>query len=368
MLQTALLLYCVLGWSPAQGTEQPTGKYLFQFPAHAAPERVGRLVVEDLLARDTMIRADRKGIHYAEIATADGAINFADLIGDEHLSSRLEARYACFLEKADCALIPPTPGHRYQAALVVFAMYKHNRDPRYLDVTLDLVQDQWQRRGNPYEESELFRNARFWSDDMYFTPTLDPRIYGVTGEQISLDRPAAWLSGYIDRLQLPNGLFRHTTRVPFIWARGVGWSATGLTNTLQEMPEDHPQRQTLLESYRKLMAGLKPYQSANGLWRQLIDDPGAWEETSGTAMFTYALATGIREGWISADEYGPVLEKAWLGLVEKLNGDGRLEDVCIGTNEKMTAQGYLDRRRETGDHHGQAPLLWTASALLLLSR
>lgn len=363
-----LVLFCISGLTPTAGNAQSAREPLFEFPAHARPERVGRLVAEDLLTRDTMMRADKTGMHYAEVATADGAITFADLIGDGDLSARLEARYACFLEKTDCALGMPTLGLQYQAALVVFAMYSHNEDPHYLDIALDLVRDRWESRGDYNDPSVLFRNARFWSDDMYFTPTLDPRICSVIQESHCLDRPANWLSGYIDRLQLDNGLFKHTTQVPFIWGRGVGWSATGLTNTLLEMPEEHPKREKLLESYQKLMAGLVPFQSSNGLWRQLIDAPDSWEETSGSAMFAYAMATGIRMGWLDAEEYGPVLEKAWLGLVDKLNEDGRLEDVCIGTNEKLTAQGYLDRPRVTGDHHGQAPLLWTASALLLLER
>jgi hypothetical protein len=38
--------------------------------------------------------------------------------------------------------------------------------------------------------------------------------------------------------------------------------------------------------------------------------------------------------------------------------------VCAGTNKGTTIQYYLDRPRNTGDLHGQAPVLWTASALL----
>jgi hypothetical protein len=47
--------------------------------------------------------------------------------------------------------------------------------------------------------------------------------------------------------------------------------------------------------------------------------------------------------------------------------------VCEGTNKAFREVGadpdaqlkfYLDRQRKTGDLHGQAPLLWTASALL----
>ena len=50
-----------------------------------------------------------------------------------------------------------------------------------------------------------------------------------------------------------------------------------------------------------------------------------------------------------------------------------MADVCIGTNtavnQRVTEPAaqlkyYLDRGRATGDLHGQAPILWTAAALM----
>jgi len=38
--------------------------------------------------------------------------------------------------------------------------------------------------------------------------------------------------------------------------------------------------------------------------------------------------------------------------------------ICEGTNEKSDLEYYLERERRTGDYHGQAPILWAASALL----
>jgi unsaturated rhamnogalacturonyl hydrolase len=38
--------------------------------------------------------------------------------------------------------------------------------------------------------------------------------------------------------------------------------------------------------------------------------------------------------------------------------------VCEGTGKKDDMQYYLARRRQTGNLHGQAPVLWAAAALL----
>jgi rhamnogalacturonyl hydrolase YesR len=119
-----------------------------------------------------------------------------------------------------------------------------------------------------------------------------------------------------------------------------------------------------MEAYRKMMASLLKFQGNDGLWRQLIDDASAWSETSGSGMFVYAMVTGVKSGWLDKKTYGPAARKAWLGLLKHLDSDGNMHDVCVGTNKGQTRDYYLGRARAVGDLHGQAPVLWTAAALL----
>lgn len=100
------------------------------------------------------------------------------------------------------------------------------------------------------------------------------------------------------------------------------------------------------------------------MWRQLIDDPETWAETSGTAMFTFALITGVKEGWLDPAAYGPAARKGWLALCSYLDVGANLAEVCAETPPEKDRQHYLDRPRIVGDFHGQAPLLWCATALL----
>ena len=88
------------------------------------------------------------------------------------------------------------------------------------------------------------------------------------------------------------------------------------------------------------MKSLKDYQDKSGMWNQLIDKADCWPETSGSAMFTYAMIMGVKMGWLEAEEYGPIARKAWIALVP------------------------YDRPRIIGDYHGQAPMLWCTYALL----
>ena len=79
------------------------------------------------------------------------------------------------------------------------------------------------------------------------------------------------------------------------------------------------------------------------------------------------------QGWLDAQVYAPAARNAWLGLVKFLDSDANVREVCVGTNKSFQQVGpdlptqlkyYRDRQRRTGDLHGQAPILWTAAALL----
>lgn len=75
-------------------------------------------------------------------------------------------------------------------------------------------------------------------------------------------------------------------------------------------------------------------QDADGMWHQLIDEPASYKETSGTAMFTYAMLVGVKRGWLDKKIYEPAAMKGWLALISYLNTDDELTNVCEGTNIK----------------------------------
>ncbi|MGA8232777.1 MAG: glycoside hydrolase family 88 protein, partial [Candidatus Acidiferrales bacterium] len=190
------------------------------------------------------------------------------------------------------------------------------------------------------------------------------QAYRATGDAKYIDRAATEMTAYLDQLQQPNGLFFHAPDVPFFWGRGNGWVAAGMTEILRALPKNHPQRARIMKSYREMMSSLLHFQGQDGLWRQLLDHPEAWPETSCSAMFTFAMAAGAKEGWLDAKKYGPAARKGWLGLVSYLEPNGDIRNVCEGTSKLNDLNYYLTRKRNTGDLHGQAPLLWCAAEFL----
>lgn len=83
---------------------------------------------------------------------------------------------------------------------------------------------------------------------------------------------------------------------------------------LRDLPADHPDRARILKGYRTMMAALVTYQGKDGMWRELIDHEEAWPETSSSAMFTFAMVTGVKNGWLDAGIYGPAARRAWIAV------------------------------------------------------
>jgi rhamnogalacturonyl hydrolase YesR len=47
-------------------------------------------------------------------------------------------------------------------------------------------------------------------------------------------------------------------------------------------------------------------------------------EISGSAFFTYGIAWGVNHGLLNRRKFGPVIERAWTGMLQHVYTDGRL--------------------------------------------
>ena len=133
---------------------------------------------------------------------------------------------------------------------------------------------------------------------------------------------------------------------------------------LRTLPSNNRERPRIMAGYKLMMAALLKYQGADGMWRQLIDHPDAWPESSSSTMFTFALITGVKHGWLDSATYAPAARKAWIAVVGYIDQNHDVTQVCTGTGKQDSLLWYLERPRETGNLHGQAPVLWAAVALL----
>jgi unsaturated rhamnogalacturonyl hydrolase len=345
------------------------------FPQGTTPQEIGKKITSRYLEvpyQNFNRPTPPKVITYPETCTWYGALTFAKQTGDKELVRQLAQRFEPLFTTRDTLL--PTPDHVDYTVFgaVPFELYLQRKEQRYLDLGKRYADKQW---GPPEgsrvkEESRRFYNkgltwqTRLWIDDMFMITAVQAQAYRATGDKKYIDRAAKEMVFYLDSLQQPNGLFYHAPDVPYYWGRGDGWMAVGMAELLRSLPKDNADLPRIMDGYRKMMASLLQHQAEDGMWRQLINDPASWKETSCTGMFTFAFITGVKEGWLDVKSYGPAARKAWVSLVKYIQPNGDIIDVCEGTNKKNDRQYYLDRKRNIGDLHGQAPLLWCATALL----
>lgn len=345
------------------------------WPERVSPEEIGNRVAERFLSQPHS-EYGRPGkptqITYPDVCVWYGCLTFARASGNHRLTARLAQRFEP-LFGSEGALVPK-PDHVDNTVFGALALelYLQTGESRYLALGQSFADAQWATpagdHNTPAARALLDRGltwqTRFWIDDMYMITAVQAQACRATGNLEYVDRAAREMVVYLQKLQRPNGLFYHAPDVPFYWGRGNGWMAAGMTELLKALPVSNPDRPRIMAGYRRMMESLLKYQSADGMWRQLVDDTESWPETSGTGMFAFAMITGAKQGWLDARTYGPAARKAWLAMVTYLDDNGDLRNVCEGTNKKADRQYYLDRGRDTGNLHGQAPVVWCATALL----
>ena len=331
-------------------------KYFQNWPENADPLKVGNAVAARYLGSEHL-----KPIIYPEVCVWYGALAFADATGNIDLEKKLQDRFKPLLTPEGQALIPDKEHVDFDIfGAVPLQVSIGNKDAATREMGLRFADRQWSKP----QPDGLSGQTRYWIDDMYMITILQLEAYRATNDRKYLDRAANEMVAYLRKLQQPNGLFYHAPDVPFFWGRGNGWVAAGMTEMLLSLPENHPARNEILTGYRKMMAELLKYQASDGAWRQLIDRPESWEESSSTGMFTFAMVEGVRHGWLAEETYGPAARKGWIALAGFVDQNSDVTSICVGTGKENSYDYYLARPRKTGDFHGQAPVLWVARALL----
>jgi rhamnogalacturonyl hydrolase YesR len=101
------------------------------------------------------------------------------------------------------------------------------------------------------------------------------------------------------------------------WSRGNGWVIAALVRVLDHLPAKSPYRAEYESMLHTMAISLAAVQRPDGFWNVSLADPDDYggPESSGTALFTYAIAWGIRESVLDRATFLPVVERAWQGLV-----------------------------------------------------
>jgi unsaturated rhamnogalacturonyl hydrolase len=249
------------------------------------------------------------------------------------------------------------------AGHVVFTeLARRTEDPRYAALVRKVADLGFDAAGQMLEAMPYHER---YSDSVFMGTTILAQAGALTGERRYFEMADRHLR-FMQRLVLrPDGLYRHRSDADAAWGRGNGFAAIGLAMTLSELPRDAPGYTHALDSYRSLMAALLPLQNRDGLWRNVVDHPGAYAEFSATAMIGFALRRGLDRGWISGREYGLAVDRAWRAVNSRTSSTGTFVDVCESTAGLTTLEQYLRRGAILGpDPRGGAMAMLFATELM----
>jgi rhamnogalacturonyl hydrolase YesR len=147
------------------------------------------------------------------------------------------------------------------------------------------------------------------------------------------------------------------------WSRANGWGIWATTEVLLHLNPADKRYNEILAHYRKHVAALAALQHSSGFWLNVLDRKDSPKEVSGTAIFTMAIARGIRIGWLDSKTFMPVAMRGWEALKSQVEADGTVHNICMGTMCSEDVQYYINRPFYDNDTHGLFAVLFACIEL-----
>jgi unsaturated rhamnogalacturonyl hydrolase len=105
---------------------------------------------------------------------------------------------------------------------------------------------------------------------------------------------------------------------PNFWGRAMGWYAMAIVDVLDFLPVNHAQRAQIIAIFQATMNAVARVQDPiTGVWYQVLDQgdrSGNYLESSASCMFVYAIAKGVRTGYLG-EEYLAVARRGYDGIL-----------------------------------------------------
>jgi len=200
-----------------------------------------------------------------------------------------------------------------QAAADRMLAYLMRKAPRAADGTLFHVSDK----------------PQVWVDSLFMAPPFLARAgqHEEAVKQVEGMRRRLWLPGKkMFAAVWDEG--RNAFERQECWGVGNGWAAAGITRVAQILPAAMAAEKTGLRAYvREVLDGCLRFIRADGLFHNVVDDPGTFVETNLAQMLAYAIYCGVADGWLP----GAYLQKAALmrrAAWKQVDAYGLVQGVC----------------------------------------
>ncbi len=302
-----------------------------------------------------------KQVQYIPAVAVIGRLRLGELTGEASHRADIDKLVAPFREGTQKAIGDKPSGSDLAGHLVFGELAMRTQDDKLIALTKAAADLAFDEKGNP-RTAVPFHNEM--SDAVFMGCPLLTQVGRLTGEAKYYDMAVTHLV-FMQKLCLrADGIYRHSPLDAGAWGRGNGFPALGLAWSLGDLPQEHPGRAAMLNSFQTHLAVLKPHQDAAGMWHQVIDHPESYPELTATCMITFSMSRGIRAGWLDRATYEPLIRKAWPAISARIGEDGSLTGVCEGTGKQPNLQAYFDRKAINGfDDRGGAMSLLVAVEL-----
>jgi rhamnogalacturonyl hydrolase YesR len=284
------------------------------------------------------------------------------------------------------------------AGTVVVALYEHTRDERYRTAATAIRKafDTYPR--NP--DGGFWHNPRLtgemWVDGVFMGQMFLIRYGSLIGDRDYCFEEATKQITVFARHALKgnSGLYYHgwaakpelalvipgrkalwadpkTGLSSEVWSEGLGWYALIVAETLAVLPKDHPRHAEVQDIFVRMAAGLKRTQDPKtGGWFQVVDkgdQPDNWIDTSGSAMFTYAIQRGIDLGILPRKVYAPVVRNGYRAITTntRTNDDGLIDilSACDGVCVQANYADYINYKKTANAKEAVAGFLWATATV-----
>jgi unsaturated rhamnogalacturonyl hydrolase len=252
-----------------------------------------------------------------------------------------------------------------RATLLLYRVTQQDKYAKAAKFLEDQLAQQPRTASGGYWHKQTYPN-QMWLDGAYMAEPFRAAYAATFQQSADFDDIAKQLLLMDQHMRDPkSGLLRHgwdeskampwadkqTGLSPEAWGRAEGWYCMALVDVLDWFPADHPQRPALVTALNRVMAAvLKVQDPKSGLWWEVMDQPphegpmmqkqpdgsirlgvaksdnGNYLEASASCMFTYALAKGVRLGYLPPADAAPA-KRAWDGIQKRFitaNPDGTL--------------------------------------------
>jgi unsaturated rhamnogalacturonyl hydrolase len=351
------------------------------------PLELAKAVCDTMIAKFDAAALPPKGrFHYHQGVFLSGMKMYADIVK--------EGRYFDYIKAWVDSIIVDEGEFNFnkgqmddvQPGVLLFDILKETKDKKYkaaLDRLITAYAGWNKTAGGAYwHKADL--PGQVWLDGIYMEGPLSMRYGAEFGDPARFDMVILHLEQIIAHTRDPKtGLLYHawdetgaspwanpkTGCSPEFWGRAMGWVLAAIVDILDYLPASHRKRPALVGYLKDLTDALAKVQDKRtGMWFQVLDKgdrPDNWLEHSCSCLYVYAIAKGVRMGY---------LDKGYLALARKgfdgvagmvaIDGENRasIPEICIGTGVG-DYDHYIARPRSVNDLHGAGAFLFACAEM-----